>query len=94
MQGDDLYSNVQLLYLIKTKCVGLQLSVAGSNWKRFNSDIELCGFEEYLSIHNDRNVTHLKHLLEYSVLPQKYLFFKFVISVMHYLIVQCQFPHQ
>lgn len=77
MQGDDLYSNVELLYLIKTKCVGLQLSVAGSNWKKdLIPDIELCGFEEYLSIHNDRNVTHLKHLLEYSVLPQKYLFFK------------------
>lgn len=77
MQGDDLYSNVELLYLIKTKCVGLQVAVAGSQWvKDLIPTIELCGFEEYLSIHNDRNISHLKHLLEYSILPEKYLFFK------------------
>lgn len=77
MQGDDLYQNTELLYLLKTKCIGMQLSIVGSDWvTELNPKIQLCGFDDYLSIHNDRNITHLKHLLEYSVLPEKYLFFK------------------
>ena len=77
VQSDDLYSNSELIYLLKMHCIGLQLSIEGKKWqKEIKPNIVLCGFEEYLSIYNDRNQTHLKHLLEYSVLPEKYLFFR------------------
>ncbi|OUY09193.1 type VI secretion system baseplate subunit TssF [Acinetobacter populi] len=77
IKNNDLRASSELLYFLSQKIVKLYVELPGYSWKKeYSPKIVLAGFDDYLSVYNDRNINYLKHLLEYGVLPEKYLFFK------------------
>lgn len=77
IKANDLRTSSELLYFLCQKTTKLNIQVENQSWKKeFNSKINLAGFDDYLGFYNEKNIDYLKHLLEYGVLPNKYLFFK------------------
>lgn len=74
IHGVDYYTATELLYQLSTKCTALQVR-CGNLRSIYTPQISLNGFDFNLDIYGDRQVSHLKHLIEYSTLPEKYLFF-------------------
>lgn len=78
IQGDDLRTNSELLYFLYTQSMSMNVELQGedNSWSEsYEPAIVLSGFDEYLNIYNDRTADYIQHMLEYGVLPQKYLFF-------------------
>ncbi|EPF74382.1 type VI secretion system baseplate subunit TssF [Acinetobacter rudis] len=73
----DLKVSSELMYFLVEKLEYMTVELEGvDDWKyRFIPDLYFLGFDEYLSLHNNKSASYLKHIVEYAVLPEKYLFF-------------------
>ena len=77
IHASELRTSSELLYFLSNKSIKLVVELADHDWRRvYHPKISLCGFENYLSYYNDRNINYLKHLMEYGLLAEKYLFFR------------------
>lgn len=81
ISAHDLKVSSELLYFLAEKCEGFQVELAeseqNSQWHyKFKPQFNFVGFNESLAFYNTRSSNYLKHILEYAVLPEKYLFFK------------------
>lgn len=75
IQNCDYYTGTELLYHLLQK--NKNLIVKSGNFKSsYSSKINLSGFDFDLDIYGDRRIDYLKNLTEYSILPEKYLFFQ------------------
>lgn len=73
----DLKVSSELMYFLAEKLEFMTVELEGvEGWKyKFIPDIHFLGFNEYLSFYNSQSANYLKHIVEYAVLPEKYLFF-------------------
>lgn len=79
IQNNDLRTSSELLYYLSHKAQNLMVEMKELNWKRnYIPKIIETGFDHFLSIYNDRKIPYLKHVIDYSILPEKYLFFRMV----------------
>ena len=81
ISSHDLKVSSELLYFLACKCEGMQVELAegiqNKKWHyKFNPQFNFVGFNDSLAFYNTRSSNYLKHILEYAVLPEKYLFFK------------------
>lgn len=79
IQGNDLRVNSELLYYLHTQSTAMQVELQSDDqvWSEYyEAEVKLSGFDDYLNIYNDRTADYIQHLLEYGVLPEKYLFFQ------------------
>lgn len=78
ISAHDLKVSSELLYFFAEKCEALQVELKEQTaWKmQFKPQFDFVGFKEFLSFYNYRSSQYLKYILEYAVLPEKYLFFK------------------
>lgn len=85
------YTATELLYHLSTKAISL--SVSQENHKNiYSSKIKLTGINFNLDISNDRKINHLKGVMEYSILPEKTLFF--AINDLECIITDCLKRHK
>ena len=73
----DLKVSSEFMYFLIEKLEYMTVELDGvEGWKyKFIPDLHFLGFDEYLSLHNSQSANYLKHIVEYAVLPEKYLFF-------------------
>lgn len=78
ISAHDLKVSSELLYFFAEKCEALQVELQDAvSWKmQLKPQFDFIGFKEFLSFYNYRSSHYLKYILEYAVLPEKYLFFK------------------
>lgn len=78
ISSHDLKVSSELLFFIAEKCQSIQVDLNGNvDWKhRLKPDFTMSGFNEFISFFNKRSTSYLKHIVDYAVLPDKYLFFK------------------
>lgn len=75
IQETDYYTATELLYHLSQK--SKPLTVKSDDFKStYPTAVKLCGFDMDLDIYGDRKIDYLKNVTEYSVLPEKYLFFQ------------------
>lgn len=74
----DLKGSSELMYFLLEKTEYLSVELDGvNNWQyKIEPEFEFVGFDEYLSFYNNRSSNYLKHIMDYAILPEKYLFFK------------------
>lgn len=77
--ASDLKVSSELMYFLQEKTEFIRVEIKGvvNQWQyQFIPEFNFVGFEEYLTFYNQRSSNYLKHILEYAILPEKYLFFK------------------
>lgn len=75
IQGTDYYTATELLYQLSQKSKPLTAHAKGFK-SIYPTKVKLCGFDFDLDIYGDRKIDYLKNITEYSILPEKYLFFQ------------------
>lgn len=78
INASDLKVSSELMYFLAEKTEFIRAEIEGLDaWNyQFKPELNFVGFDEYLTFYNQRSSNHLKHILEYAILPEKYLFFK------------------
>lgn len=91
IKNTDHYTATELLYHLSTKATSL--SVSQKDHKNiYSPKIKLTGMDFNLDISNDRKISHLKDVVEYSILPEKTLFF--TINDLQAIITDCLKRHK
>lgn len=80
ISSHDLTVSSELLFFIAEKCKSIQVDLKGNvDWQyKLKPDFSFSGFDDYISFFNKRSTNYSKHIIDYAVLPDKYLFFKIV----------------
>ena len=75
IQSTDYYTATELLYHLKNKSKSIQIK-CGEYKTNLPTNIDIRGIDFDLDLCNDRKINYLKNITEYSILPEKYLFFR------------------
>ena len=91
VQNTDYYTATELLYHLSTKAISLSVSQKDHK-STHSSKIKLVGMDFNLDTFDDRKINHLRGVVEYSILPEKTLFF--VINDLQSIITDCLKRHK
>lgn len=91
LKNIDHYTATELLYHLCTKNTGV--TITQEEYKStYSSKIKLSGLDMDIDTSNDRKINHLKGIIEYSILPEKSLFFS--IDNLDSIIKDCLKQHK
>lgn len=93
IKNTDHYTATELLYHLSTKATSLSLNQKDhKNPYSYSPKINLTGIDFNLDISDDRKISNLQDIIEYSILPEKALFF--AINDLQSIITDCLKQHK